>query len=71
MQLMYKASKFDTRALARFARDNPDWHSFTPDHRTVSVVCAAHNLGLIIVNEHDQFTGRPEAIARYIAAKEA
>ena len=67
----YQAEHHSTVDVAKFADRHPGWHSFTPDHRTVSAICAAHNLGLITVNEHDQFTGRPEALARYIASKEA
>ena len=68
--MTYYPARTNTLHIAKFAARHPGWHTYYPDQATVAVICAAHNLGLIKVNEHDQFIGRPEALERYIASKE-
>ena len=32
------------------------WHGYSTDYHTVNLVCATANLGIIKVNDYDQFT---------------
>ena len=37
-----------------------EWHTFSDDKQTVELICATHNLGIIKVNEFQQFTLKSE-----------
>jgi len=44
------------KRLIEFVVKYPDkWHSYAPNKPTVEVVCATSNLGIIRVNECEQF----------------
>ncbi len=45
----------DQIKLIKFALKYSGLHTFAQDKRTVEVVCATHNLGIIKVNEFNQF----------------
>ena len=51
--------------LLSFAMKHPlTWHSFAGDKETVEAVCGLHNLGIIEVNEHNQFSLKSETKAK-------
>ena len=43
------------QALIRFLMKHPDtWHTYADDYKTVSIVCATSNLGILKVNDTGQ-----------------
>ena len=55
--------------LVNFALKYPGkWHSYTTDYHTVNLICATANLGIIKVNETDQFALKSkEKALRFLA----
>lgn len=46
---------FNQKDMIQFASKYPGWHSFAKDKRTVEHLCANVNLGILKINQFDQF----------------
>lgn len=43
------------KTLIEFACKYPTWHTYSTDLKTMELICATANLGIIKINGHGQF----------------